>query len=241
MCGTPRSRPSARPGHDATSRHATRFHQVARRCRSRNPEERVARREGVHRGAACLAMLRGAMTVLASPPPSPPKQPPPPPHPPTRAVSNPSQPPGIYSAPADTAASTATTLFTLPLASFSHPAAPRTPIVPLGGPSCFSPTNAILIGRKGGIQERDDLARAPRGDPPPAPHLRPFSVFSTFFYGFFSSSHVRIILRNVFPRDVLWLIFSLPRGRSFSVDKVMGEDATRGRRRRKRRCRRGRD
>lgn len=130
--------------------------------------------------------------------------------------ATPRYPAAIYSAPADTAASTATTLFTLPLASFSHPAAPRTPIVPLARPPCFGPTNAILIGRKGGIQERDDLPRAPRGDTssslpasPPA-RLRLFSVFSASFCGFFSSSYVRIILRNVFPRDVLRLIFSLP-------------------------------
>lgn len=67
---------------------ARKFHQVARRRRSRNPEEHVTRREGVHRGTACLAMLRGAMTALASPPSSPPKQPPLSPHPPTLVPSD---------------------------------------------------------------------------------------------------------------------------------------------------------
>lgn len=123
--------------------------------------------------------------------------------------ATPRSPAAIYSAPADTAASTATTLFTLPLASFSHPAPPRTPIVPLARPPCFGPTNAILIGRKGGIQERDDLPRAPRGDsssPLPAfhPHrLQLFSVFSAFFCGFFSSSSTYGLFCEMFSRETL--------------------------------------
>lgn len=98
------------------------FHQVARPRRSRSPEEHVTRREGVHRSTACLAMLRGAMTALASPPSSPPKQPPLSPHPPTLVPSDIpcySHAPRICPLhPLVPAGSTATTLPSLPLAQF---------------------------------------------------------------------------------------------------------------------------
>lgn len=180
-------------------------HQVARRCRSRNSDERVTRRERVHRGAACLAMLRGAMTALASPPPSPPKQPPPPAassYP--RAVSNPPSsrcPARSPDVPTDAAASTATTHPSLLLASFQPYAALQPPTVPRGRPSCLGPTNAILIGRKGGIQERKDLSRGPRSNRVlPRPALVGSSLFSRlFFRGFFSSSYnVPSARRNCF-------------------------------------------
>lgn len=67
-----------------------------------------------------------------------------------------------------------------PFASFQPTTAPRSPIAPRSKPSCLGPTNAILIGRKGGIQECKDLPRAPRGERPPSPRLWLFSVFSAF-------------------------------------------------------------
>jgi len=206
---------------DETTRTNSRgFHQVARRCRSRNSTERVTRREGVHRGAACLAMLRGAMTALASPPSSPPKQPPPPPRLPTLVplvtLRCPARSPDV---PADAAASTATTHPSLLLVSFQPSAALQPPTVPRGRPSCLGPTNAILIGRKGGIQERKDLSREPRGDRP----TFDFFLFSQhFFRGFFSSSYVPTIPQNCFFTDALRLIFSLLRGRSLFGEKMVG-------------------
>ncbi|KAL0101947.1 hypothetical protein PUN28_018479 [Cardiocondyla obscurior] len=102
-----------------TTRTARRFHQVTRRRRSRSPDKHVTRREGVHRGTTCLAMLRGAMTALAPPPPSPPKRPPLLPHPPTLVPSDTpcySHTLHLSPAPADTADSTAMAHPSLPLA-----------------------------------------------------------------------------------------------------------------------------
>lgn len=191
----------ARSGEQRDERLATRrnngtnsrgFHQVARRCRSRNSEERVTRRERVHRGAACLAMLRGAMTALASPPSSPPKQSPPTSHLPTLVpLVTPRYPARLLDVPTGAAASTATTHPSLLLTSFQPSAALQPPIVPRGRPSCLGPTNAILIGRKGGIQERTDLSRAPWDNLPPSSCLRLFSVFLSFRLRFF-----QLILRN---------------------------------------------
>lgn len=197
---------------------AREFHQVACRRRSRNPE--VTRREGVHRGTACLAMLRGAMTALASPPSSPPKQPPLSPHPPTLV---PSDTPATHMlpAPADTAGCTATMHPSLPLVQFQPSAAPQPPTAPRCRPSCFGPTNAILIGRKGGIQERKDLPRTPRGDHSSSPRL----LTRFYFLGFSSIVFFPFTLctgystRLFFLEMFLLLIFFPSRGHSRSTEE----------------------
>lgn len=105
-------------------------------------KERVTRREGVHRGTACLAMLRGAMTALASPPSSPPKQPPLSPHPPTLVPSDIpcySHTPHPSPAPADTAGSTATTHPSLLLVT------PRPALTRRGSTTPYRPSQPTVL------------------------------------------------------------------------------------------------
>lgn len=162
-------------------------------------------------------------SALASPPSSPPKQPPPPSRPSTLVPSaTPCCPSRLLLLPRRHRRHHRDGVpLVSPLPRFNPPRH-RDPLPPLAvEPSCLGPTNAILIGRKGGIQECKDLPRAPQGERPSSPCLCFFSVFSTFSARSTEASSYGI----VFSRNALWLIFFLPRGRSFYGKKTIGWDA----------------
>ena len=67
---------------------------------------------------------------------------------------------------------------------------PTPPDVPCRDSQCLGPTNAILIGRKGGIQARNDFQRCPG-------HV-PRVIRLSFFLSIFSSFHPRSSLISFF-------------------------------------------
>lgn len=69
---------------------------------------------------------------------------------------------------------------------------PTPPDVPCHDSQCLGPTNAILIGRKGGIQARNDFQRCP-GHVPRVTRL-------SFFLSIFSSFHPRSSLISFFTQ-----------------------------------------